>query len=273
MRACGRVRVAYSNPADSRVLRWVSPDRGFNTNERLAMTEDNYNLNEVHPELADIIEGAESQIMSDVTTEVLLDFKMIEQGMWEQMGDPDGIATVWTVNILADNMADAMDKQVELGDSIVQLNKPDDIDEPEAGLMGIHLIAQSGNLYSELLKPSTMLAVAEADPVGLIVRVGGFSSAEANDKGIRPSEADDREDVVVTVLCTNAVVYTIMRSVSNPDKDLVIDTKPVFEVTYGESKLIDAVMMTYMAPQVVRGSGNEEMYQEFLDALRKRDTE
>ena len=273
MRTCVRVRVAYSNPADSRVLRWVSPDRGFNTNERLAMTEDNYNLNEVHPELADIIEGAESQIMSDVTTEVLVDFKMIEQGMWDQMGDPDGIATVWTVNILADNMADAMDKQVELGDSIVQLNKPDDIDEPEAGLMGINLIAQSGNVYSELLNPKTMLAVAEADPVGLIVRVGGYSSKQAGKDGIRPSQADDREDVVVTVLCTNAVVYTIMRKVSNPNDDLIIDTKPVFEITYGESRLIDAVMMTYMAPQVVRGSGNEEMYEEFLNALRKRDTE
>lgn len=236
------------------------------------MTEDNYNLGELHPDLVEIIDTAESEIMSDVMDSVARDFTEIEQFMWDKLGDPDGEGSIWNVVVLADNTGDAMDAVVNMDpETTIQMNKPDDLElgtGEEMGLLGIEAIGAYGNVYDGLLNAHTMLAVAERDPVGLLIRVGGHGSSKAQDENVRPSEASDRFDVVVSVLCTSAAVYSIVRKIGSDEKPIMDMTK-ITDVEVGQSRLVDAVMMTYMAPRVVRDLNSPEMYQSFLEDLRK----
>jgi len=230
------------------------------------MSEDN-NLNEVHPELEDILTNAEDKLIEHVVDSVLDDFKQIEEAMWDRLGDPDGLASVFGVHILANNMSDAMDKVVELGDDAVPLNKPDDIDSEEGGLLGVELYAQTGQAYELLPNPEMLLAIAEKDPVGLIVRVGGHSSETATKEGKRPSEADDRKDVVLTVMCTHAAIYTIVRFIGESRTEIMV--KQLSDMVVGESKLVDAIVTTFMGPNIIRDQ-RPEMFEDFKEELREQ---
>lgn len=229
------------------------------------MSEDN-NLNEVHPELEEILTTAEDKLVDHVIDSVLEDFKQIEQAMWDKIGDPDGLAALFGVHILANNMADAMDKVVELGEDAMPLNKPDDIDSDEGGLLGIECYGETGHAYDMLPSPEMLLAIAEKDPVGIIVRVGGHSSQTAVKDGKRPSQADDRQDVVLTVMCTHAAVYTIVRFVSDPSRTEIV-VQQLAELNVGESKLVDAIVTTFMGPNIIRDQ-RPEMFEDFKEELR-----
>lgn len=228
------------------------------------MSEDN-NLNEVHPELEEILTNAEDKLVDHVIDSVLEDFKQIEQAMWDRIGNPEGLASVFGVHILAENMADAMDKVVELGDEAQPLNKPDDIPSDEGGLIGIQHYAETGHAYDLLPSPEMLLAIAERDPVGLIVRVGGHSSETAVKDGKRPSQADDRKDVVITVMCTHAAVYSIVRMIGSGETHIQIEQLADLEV--GKSKLVDAIVTTFMGPNIIRDQ-RPEMFEDFKEELR-----
>lgn len=230
------------------------------------MNEDN-NLNEVHPELEEILTNAEEKLVDHVIDSVLEDFKQIEQAMWDNIGDPDGLATIFGIHILADNMADAMDKVVELGEEVTALNKPDDIGSDEGGLLGVEMYAQTGQAYDLLPSPEMLLAIAEKDPVGVILRVGGHSSETATKEGKRPSEATDRKDVVVTIMCTHAAVYSIVRFVG--DNNTHVQVKQLSELVVGESRLVDAVVTTFMGPNVIRDQ-RPDMFENFKEELREQ---
>ena len=230
------------------------------------MSEDN-NLNEVHPELEEILTNAEDKLVEHVVDSVLEDFKEIEQAMWDRIGDPEGLASMFGVHILANNMAEAMDKVAELGDDAMPINKPDDIPSEEGGLIGVECYGQTGQAYEMLPSPEALLAIAEKDPVGIIVRVGGHSSETAVKQGKRPSQADDRKDVVITVMCTHAAVYSIVRfSFSG---ETVINATQLGEVKIGESRLIDAVITTFMGPNIIRDQ-RPDMFENFKEELREQ---
>jgi len=210
-----------------------------------------HNDSQVHPELESIIEEAEANLIGDIMESVSEDFRSIEKHMWEQFGDPDGVASAFGVTILADNMGDAMDKVRETEGQVVTLNKPDDIDTDEGGLLGIEHLASHGDMYAMLFSRELIVKLIKNEPVGLIVRVGGFGSEVAATEDVRPSEASDAKDVVVTAMCTNAGVYAIIRNAKTGE--LIGESNTSYDnVKNGESKMIDAMMASFMAPSLMR---------------------
>lgn len=219
------------------------------------MSEDN-NLNEVHPDLEEILVGAEEQIATDVVESVREDFTQIEQFMWDKMGDPNGDATLWGVSIQADNMADAMDRITEM-DNVMTINKPDDIPtSDEGGLLGIELLGEGGDMYGLLFSMDMMKTLVKKDPVGIIVRVGGYASGKAQEENVRPSQASDASDVVVTCMCTNAAVYTIIRN-AKTGESVHSQHQRIDQIEVGESKMVDALMACFMAPSILRGIADD----------------
>jgi hypothetical protein len=213
------------------------------------MTQKN---NEAHPELQGILEEAEATIITDVVESVARDFEEIESYMWKNLGDPQGHSQAWGVSIEATSMADAMDRIREMEESeVMTINKPDDLDSDEAGLLGIELLADGDDMYSMLFSRDLLMALAKKDPVGLIVRVGAHASEKATGEDVRPSQASDAQDIVLTCLCTNAAVYTIIRSVESGEL-IASHSAPCNEVEIGESKLIDAMLAAFMAPAILR---------------------
>lgn len=217
------------------------------------MTEDNYNLGDVHPDLDGIISDAEKTIYDESLLKIKEDFLQIEEGIWKESGNPDGNATVWLVTVGASNIGEAKKKIAELSNDPsviqVQLNEiPDGVADDEGGMLAMLPAGTDGDVYELLQDPSVMLGIIESDAVGLIARVGGWASTE---EGVKPSESATRRELVITCLVTNGAMYTITRMLDNDD--VICDILKHGDVEFGEQRLYDAMTMTFCLPSMLDG--------------------
>jgi hypothetical protein len=224
------------------------------------MSEDNYNLNDVHPDLDKIIADAEREIYDESTVKIKEDFMSIEAGMWESMGNPDAEACVFIVEVSATTIDEALECRKN-HPTAIHLNEPN----PEAttgGMLTISSVIQ-GEAYECLSSPHLMLELLEKKPVGLIIRVGGWASQQTE---VKPSEADDKQEVVMTSMITSSAMYTITRNLAT--NEVLADIKPHFDTEPGEQKLYDA-MATAFSIQLLVGEYGEEMEAKVVEELRR----
>ena len=230
------------------------------------MTEDNYNLGDVHPDLDAIISDAEKVIFDDSLLKIQEDFLQIEQGIWKESGNPDGNASLWLVTIGADNIGEAKKKIAEIGNDPtvrqVQLNDvPEGVSDDDGGMLIMLPAGEDGDVYELLADPNVMLRVMETNAVGLIARVGGWASDE---EGVKPSESSRRRELVITCLVTNAAMYTVTRMLDNDD--VVCDILKHGDLDFGQQRLYDAMTITFCLPSLLDG----DLRTSLANDLRKR---
>lgn len=230
------------------------------------MTEDNYNLGDVHPDLDGIISDAENAIYDESVLKIQEDFLQIENGIWEESGNPDGDASVWLVTIGADSIGEAKKMIAEMGEDSavrhVQLNEPPEgASDDDGGMLILKEVGSHGDVYELLANPRVMLGVVESEAVGLIARVGGWASEE---EGVKPSQSASRREIVITCLVTNAAMYTVTRMLDN--NDVVCDILKHGDVEFGEQRLYDAMTMTFCLPSMLDG----DLRTALMSDLRRR---
>lgn len=224
------------------------------------MSEDSYNLGDVHPDLEEIIANAEKEIYDESTLKIKDDFMSIEAGMWDNMGNPDAEACVFIVEVTATTIDEALECRRN-HPTAINLNEPNP-NSTSGGMLTISSVVQ-GEAYECLLSPQLMLELLEKKPVGMILRVGGWVSKQTE---VKPSEADDKQEIVMTSMITSAAMYTITRNLVT--NEILTDIKPHFEAEPGEQKLYDA-MATAFSIQLLAGEYGDDVEAKLIEELRQ----
>ena len=75
-------------------------------------------------------------------------------------------------------------------------------------------------------------------------------------KGVKPSEAEDKEDCIITVMITNDCVQTIVRKGTNPD-EIISQQSEIEDYEPGKQKLLDALFDYFFVPRMMRVNAPE----------------
>jgi hypothetical protein len=197
----------------------------------------------IHPEIESIMEDADESVLGPIREEALREFKKLESNMFDSLGDPHGEAQIFTIkassvteeNIAemgkSDSKAKLIGKELSLGDTVMSLD-------------AVYL----GDIYEGLADMRAASEIAmDKDICGVIFRVGGYASESALTTDIKPSEAEDRIDSIVTGMVTNGSLMTVCRLLDSSTIESNYTSVEKHEM--GESKLLDALMTFWFAPQ------------------------
>lgn len=198
-------------------------------------------------ELKNIIDESGDKVQAEFDKKPLEQFVEIEKNIFQQFGY-DNDSYLFSMEMIANSI-----KEVD------ELKKSNTIHAIGLDPQEIHNRAMrvsvmgSGELFPMLGNLYESFKYADNDNnVGLIVRSGVYVSKTAKDLGIEPSKADDRENGVITVLCTGDEITTLCRVEGSTEVDTHIvkceDIEP------GDEKLLDALMHFYFLPRMLKDS-------------------
>jgi hypothetical protein len=207
------------------------------------------NSNEIHPDLEGILEEAKENVLGPMRESVTHDFGLLEEQLFKKFGSPEQ-SEVWALKVIADNKEES-DKYIAEHPDTEQLNGSKVGDGNEDGLMSLENLGEGEDIYDGLsnMKMASALQMMKGSR-GVLVRVGAWASAKAAESGERPSESDDKRETVITMMITNGSILTACRFLD--DDKVEIDYKSVGDYNYEESKLTDALMTFWFAPQQMK---------------------
>lgn len=206
-------------------------------------------LNEVHPELAEIMSEASKAETEAMANGFIDDLLQVEEKMFNDFGNPDGNAWTW----------------------VISLGEPGEYNEETGNTSGdltFTPVCKGGDVY-EILKDRKLFGrLLLNDAVGLIVRVGG--KAHGTDE-FKP------QDVIVTIMVNGSGLFTAVRLLGDDRVETewvgtdVISANVTGEdecpsIT-GKGRLADTAFSTYMAPTVLRDS-RPEMASAFIELFK-----
>jgi len=207
------------------------------------------NSNEVHPDLEGILEEARENVLGPMKESVTHDFTLLEEQLFKKFGNPEQ-SEVWALKVIADNKEEADKYMADNPDSETLLGSKHE-DGNEDGLMSLENVGEGDDIYDGLSNMKMASALQMMDNTrGVLVRVGAWASAKAAENGERPSESEDKRETVITMMITNGSILTACRFLD--DDKVEVDYKGVGEYNYEESKLTDALMTFWFAPQQMK---------------------
>ena len=177
-------------------------------------------------------------------------FVHLEAKIFESFGFDDK-SFLFTMAILATTEAEVDKLEISLDDPDVQIIKPDEQEGKPNRAMGVKLTNVSGDVYNLLGDSLEALTLAKDDDVfSIIVRSGVHMSKTAAAEGVKPSEASDAVDGVLSLMCIDSKILSIFRRADNPDEAIKseIDLKD-YEV--GSQKLVDALLYYWYYPHIL----------------------
>ena len=181
-------------------------------------------MEEIHPDLEQIIRDAGIKIEAEEKQSILNDFKKIEELLNEEQGDPDGITEIYSVTV----------------------------SEHPSGkqYLNARLAAKSSDTYQVLGSPmlGTMLAEEEGN-VGLLLRVGAYYRDNSRDYASdKISDDPDGESILCAAVTGSFIAYCLR----NRGQEPIYEIKSLEEWTPGESRLLDAMLLSFMGPRYMK---------------------
>jgi hypothetical protein len=198
-------------------------------------------LNEVHPELAEVMSKAQETATEAMAQGFIKDLLQVEEKMFDDFGNPEGSASTW----------------------VISLGEPGEYDEKTGdtkGDLNFTPVSSNGDVYKILRERKLFGRLMLSDAVGLIVRVGG--KASASDDGEFPPQ-----DVVITIMVNGSGLFTAVRLLEDDRVETewvaadviaanVAEGEKCPSIT-GKGRLADVAVSTYMAPAVIKDSRPE----------------
>ena len=121
-----------------------------------------------------------------------------------------------------------------------------DLDENYNAAIGVELMEETDDINRSLSQYENGILLANApDNVGFMIRVGAYRSAKALTEGVKPSDASDKEDCLITVCLTANRCYSIIRT---PDNEIIEQVIESSDYEAGEQKLVDAMLKFFVEP-------------------------
>ena len=207
------------------------------------MTDEEAILNE----LKEIVNVSGKEIEAEFDNKPLEQFVHIESAIFNDYAYDDD-SYMFSMEMIAKSIAEVDElKKTETVHSVGL-----DPQEIHNRAMRVSSMAQ-GDIYTIL--DNLYLSFRYADDenvVGVIVRMGVFVSKTAGELGIKPCDAPDRENGVLTCLCSNDEILMISRT-ENSD-EVIKKVVKIHDIEQGEQKLLDALMHFYFLPLILKRS-------------------
>lgn len=202
-------------------------------------------------EAAKILAEAEKAIESERPDSMADEFSRLEQAMWEHIGNTAEDHMMFLLQLVPkdkhqDTISQAEGRLIKGNPNVVTGEEPD-------LLLSITPLAQGGDLYDMLDDQYLAAHVATLDTEGMLVRMAGTATAV----DVTP---EVKREVIVTTMLVGDAIYIATRFLD--DNSVQHSTIHATEYKQGESKMIDSVLMFYMAPKAMR-----QMRPEVFDAL------
>lgn len=203
---------------------------------------------------AEIVNASAKELDGEMRKEQLKHFVAIEGEMFKSYGFDDEASYMFHMTVVAETPEEvrALDEKMKGVKSMTIMNPNGDPEIHSA--LGVKGISKSDNLYDLLNNKLGGLRFAQdKNSVGCIVRCGAFMSAT---EGVAPSEAEDREDCIITIMITNDCVQTIIRKSTDPD-EIISQQSEIKDYEPGKQKLIDALFDYFFMPRLMRVNAPE----------------
>ena len=198
-------------------------------------------------ELKNIIDESGKEVQAEFDKKPLEAFIEIEKNIFEQFGYEDD-SYLFSMEMVANSI-----------DEVNELKKTNTIRAIGLDSQEIHNRAMrvsvigSGELFPMLDNLYESFKYADNDNnVGLIVRSGVYMSQTAKELGVEPSEAEDRQNGVITVLCTGDKITTLCRVEGSTE--VTTQIVKCEDIEPGDQKLLDALMHFYFLPRLLKDS-------------------
>jgi hypothetical protein len=192
-------------------------------------------MEELHPELKEIIENAARELDSESQEACVDDFKRIEKTLFEDQGDPDFQHQLYAMRAIA------KDTELEIADGVEVKDFRQDKDSKT--FIAVELIGEGNDIYGGLSNMRLAMSLADDETcVGTIVRCGGYIKDKDNKERIGES--------VVTIMYASKYICSAVRTKGTDE--VVYNTITIDDWEMGESKLIDAIVMMTVMPRYLR---------------------
>lgn len=223
------------------------------------MTDEEAILNE----LKEIVDVSGKEIEAEFDEKPFEHFTVIESAMFDEYGYDDD-SYMFSMEMVAKTIAE-----------VDELKKTDIVHAVGLDRHEIHNRAMRvksmahGDIYGILgdLYESFKFAANE-DIVGVIIRMGVFVSKTAGDLGVKPCDAPDKQNGVLTLLCSGDEILMISR-IEHSDEVTKKVTK-VDKIEPGEQKLLDALMHFYFLPRILKDT-RPNIFKALLKDYEKQD--
>ena len=192
-------------------------------------------MEELHPELKEIIEKAARELETESQEACVSDFKRIEKTLFEEQGDPDFQHQLYAMRALA------TDAELDTADGAEIKDMREDKDSKT--FIAVELIGEGNDIYGGLTNMRLAMSLADDETcVGTIVRCGGYIKDKENKERIGES--------IVTIMYASKYICSAVRTKGTDE--VVYNTIKIDDWEMGESKLIDAIVMMTVMPRYLR---------------------
>jgi hypothetical protein len=198
-----------------------------------------------------IINKSAEELEAHDSGESIEHFVELEAKIFESFGFDDK-SFLFTMAIVATTEAEVAELEALAPEPGVQIIKPDESKGIPNRAMGVKLATVNGDVFELLGDSLEALTLAKDDDVfSIIVRSGVHISKVSEEEGVKPSEASDATDGVLSLMCTGSKIFSITRRADKPDEPMnsEIDLK---EYEVGSQKLVDALLFYWYYPHILR---------------------
>lgn len=212
------------------------------------------NEKDILAQAAEIVNASAKELDSEMRSEQLRHFVAIEGEMFKTFGFDDEASYMFHMSVVAETPEEvkALDEKMKDVKSMKVMNPNGD--EEIHSAMAVKAVGKSDNLYDLLGHKLGGLRFAQnKNSVGCIVRCGAWMSAT---EGVAPSEAEDKQDCIITIMITNDCIQTIVRKSDNPD-EIISQQSEIEDYEPGKQKLIDALFDYFFMPRLMRVNAPE----------------
>lgn len=200
-----------------------------------------------------IINASAEQVEKDHKAQQLKHFVQIESAMFEEFGFDDEGAHMFHMTMIANTPEEVRELQRNRTEQKrTNVIPPDDPNEEANRAMKVELVVSSGDAYEILKNRKMSLGFANEDNgIGCILRVAAHQSAEAESKGVKPSEALDKQDAIITIMITDERIQTISR-LSKDTEEIHTQVIDMEDYEPDKERLLDALVMYYIFPKAMK---------------------
>lgn len=223
------------------------------------------NTPEEHPELDQIMENAQKELLSEVKQQMIQDFTAFERQLFESQGDPDCNSEIWALQIVAKSKEEIQERIAEglvTDESLIG----EELNPDHEGMMALTKIGSGSDIYEGLDNYMMSCQVSEIESVcGVLIRCGAWQAPLSDEPStIRPSEHPEKRSSIITLMVTNSMLVSCVRdSITN---ETIINSMLLTDYEFDESKLSDALVRFWLAPQKIK-EDHPKVWEGILDAI------
>ena len=218
---------------------------------------------EILEELDKVGTSARSTIQDENIGLSMENIRMMETKIYEEFGTTDD-GFVFRIFTAANSQEEVEELFKDKSLSEVDMTNGGLIGGIPNAALGVELLERTDNIHRSLGFADNGILLANApNNIAFMIRVGAWISANAFKENVKPSQATDKAECLITLCMTSNRIYSIVRKESNEIIEDIIESE-YYEA--GSQCLVDAMIRFFVEPRQMR-TEEPEMFKALLQDI------